>query len=181
MIENAWIKYLDGDNDSLSEVYLISFEKMKAYGLKIGFDQKTCEDAIQDIFIKICCNREKLTHVKRIEFYLLNSLKNRLFDYHQEERRRRVIDKDEVFQKYEDSVIESIILTERELHMKREVERFMQSISPKQRRILHYYYQLNMSADEIATIFDITPDAVRRSISRSIKKIQSAHPEMILS
>jgi RNA polymerase sigma factor (sigma-70 family) len=119
--------------------------------------------------------------VKRIEFYLLNSLKNRLFDYHQEERRRRVIDKDEVFQKYEDSVIESIILTESELHMKREVERFMQSISPKQRRILHYYYQLNMSADEIATIFDITPDAVRRSISRSIKKIQSAHPEMILS
>ena len=181
MIQNAWMQFLDGDNASFSEVYRRCFEKMKAYGLKIGFEERVCEDAIQDVFIKVFSSKDKLSHVKSIEFYLLNSLKNRLFDLHNEERRSRLIDYDEIFQLHENSVIEKIILSEKELQIKSDIERFLKSVTPKQRKIIHYYYQLNFSFEEIATVLDITPDAVRRSLTRAFKKIKSTHPEMVFS
>ena len=180
MIENMWSQFLKGDDASFSEIYKICFEKMKTYGLKIGFEESVCEDAIQDVFIKLYSSKEKLSHVKRIEFYLLNSLKNKLFDLHNEEKRRTLIDYDEIFLLHENSVIEKIILVEKELQIKKNIETFLKVVTPKQRKIIIYYYQFNLSIEEISTILDITPDAIRKSLKRALKKIKNVHPGMVL-
>lgn len=84
---NLWQQFLNDDENAFSELYQYYYNEMLSYGLKIGFDRNSVEDAVQDVFIKILLSKNKLSYVKNIEFYLLNSLRNRLFDFHNKERK----------------------------------------------------------------------------------------------
>ncbi len=149
------------------------FKEMLAYGRKLGFSEKNCEDAIQDVFIDLYSAKKKLAHVQNIEFYLLHSLKNRLFDiYHQETKINHINYEDVVLQN-EESVIDRMINHERQLHLKNRITQSLQSLRPIQRKIIYLRYQLNLSFEEIAIFLDMTPGAIKKSYYRALKKMRS--------
>ncbi|NLJ01824.1 MAG: RNA polymerase subunit sigma-70, partial [Bacteroidales bacterium] len=85
MKRDAWQKFLNGDEASFGELYRRYFNELFAYGLKIGFNEEVCKDAIQDVFYKLFTSKSQLTHIQNIEFYLLQSVRNRLYDIHNAE------------------------------------------------------------------------------------------------
>jgi DNA-directed RNA polymerase specialized sigma24 family protein len=99
MSREAWLKFLQGDESSFTDIYHAYFGELFAYALKIGFDEETCKDAIQDVFFKIYVSKSKLMHIQNIEFYLLHTLKNRLFDIYNQESKLRKITYDDLFMK----------------------------------------------------------------------------------
>ena len=66
-------------SQSFIDIILMNF----CLWLKNRFQRRVCKDAIQDVFYMLITNRSRLSHVQNIEFYLLQSLKNRLYDLHQ--------------------------------------------------------------------------------------------------
>lgn len=172
MSANLWQKFLEGDDSAFADLYRHFFNELFAYGLKIGFNEEVCKDAIQDIFCKLFTNRRQLAHVQNIEFYLLQSLKNRLFDIHEADVKHSVLNYDEIILENENNAIDAIIDRETQLEMEYEVNKSLRILSPKQRKIVFWHYKLNLSTSEIATILDTHPDTVRKIIYRALKKMK---------
>lgn len=170
---NYWHIFLNGDDTAFSKLYQFHFNEMLAYGLKLGFDKKIIEDAIQEVFIKIFTSKHKLQHIQNIEFYLLISLRNKLYDIYNQENRVQKVNYSDVIIENDDSIIESIINTEKETLIANQIKNSLKCISHKQRKIIHYHYKLDLSFDEISMILNITPEAVRKSLSRALKKMKS--------
>lgn len=172
MSREAWIKFLQGDESSFPDIYHAYFGELFAYALKIGFDEETSKDAIQDVFFKIYVSKSKLTHIQNIEYYLLHALKNRLFDIYNLENRIHNLNYHDLFIENENSIAEQIIIREKQTQMESEVAHLLQSLPSKQRKIIHYHFQLNLSFSEIGELLHISPETVRKSVYRAIKKLK---------
>lgn len=169
---NSWQEFLRGDENAFSELYRSYFNELFAYGLKIGFNEEACKDAIQDVFYKIYVSRNQLNHIRNIESYLLHCLKNRLFDIHNLETKIDHIDYNDIITENESSVVEKIIEKETKLLLKDKIKQSLKILPPKQRRIIYYHYQLNLSFDEIAALLNMQPEAVKKSTYRGLQKMR---------
>ena len=168
-----WDNFLDGDNSAFSLIYKEFFEKLYVYGLKLGFNDEVCKDAIQDVFYTIFTSRKKLNHVENIEFYLFRCLKNRLFDQYNKEVMTDILNHDEVILDSNELIIEQIIKNEAEMQMKNTVNLLFKKLTRKQRKVIHYKYVLNLTYNEIAIIMDISPDAVKKMVRRALDAMRN--------
>lgn len=174
MSANLWQRFMDGDDAAFSELYRRYMNELLAYGLKIGFNEEACKDAIQDVFYHLITKRDHLSHIQNVEFYLLQSLKNRLFDLYEVKSKLSRVDYDDIILDNEENVIDAIIERENELQLKNEIEKSLSVLPPKQRKIVFWHYHLNLSFAEIATILDAKPDTIRKSIHRALQKMREA-------
>lgn len=172
MSSEAWQKFLKGDESSFSELYSKYFKELFAYGLKLDFNQEVCKDAIQDVFYTIYISRNKLTHIKNIEFYLLHCLKNRLFDIYKEQIKINKITYEDTVLESEQNIVEQIIKTEKQLQIQDQITQLLKNLSPQQRKIIYFRYNLNLSYTEIGSLLDMNPDSVKKSIQRALKKMK---------
>ena len=74
MASKTWHRFIEGNDSAFDELYSQYFKGLFAYGTKLGFDNDSCKDAIQDIFFTIYTSRNKLKHIKNLEFDLLRFL-----------------------------------------------------------------------------------------------------------
>lgn len=170
---DSWQEFLQGDEAAFSKLYCGYFNELFAYGLKIGFDEEVCKDAIQDVFYKIFISHKQLTYIRNIESYLLHCLKNRLFDIYNVESKINYINYNDILLENENSVVEKIIEKETELLLKDKIKQSMRILPPKQRKIIYFHYRLNLSFDEIAALLEMKPDAVKKSAYRALQKMKA--------
>ncbi|HBG79563.1 sigma-70 family RNA polymerase sigma factor [Petrimonas sulfuriphila] len=172
MGKEAWKRFLAGDERSFEALYNTYFPELFAYALKIGFNEETCKDAIHDVFFKLYASKNKLRHIQNIEFYLLGSVKNRLFDIHTIEHKIHEINYLDFFIENEKNIIEQIIDEERQLQLQKKLSHLLQTLPPRQRKIINYHYQLNLNYAEIGEILNLSPDAVKKTLYRALKKMK---------
>lgn len=173
MILSSWRNFLKGDDSAFSLIYKEFFEGLYAYGLKLGFNEEVCKDAIHDVFYAVFTSRKKLGHVENIEFYLFHCLKNRLFDLYRGEGATDNLNHDEIVLDSSEIIIEQIIKNEAEMQMKNTVNLLLKKLTQKQRKVIHYKYVLNLKYSEIAIIMDISPDAVKKMLRRALDTMRN--------
>ncbi len=111
-------------------------------------------------------------HISNVEFYLLSSLKNRLFDiYNQEKPVSRL--EDAFYMSDNESIIEKIITKETENTINNKINELLNKLTPKQRKVIYYRYVHNLKYNEIATILNLSPDSVKKIIQRAFKTMRS--------
>lgn len=172
MGEEAWKRFIAGDDQSFAILYHAYFSELFAYALKLGFDKETCKDAIQDLFFKIYVSKNDLTHIRNIEFYLIRSLKNRLFDMHNNEHKIQEINYQDILVENEKNIVEKIIDQEKETALKHKISHLLKNLPPRQRKIIHYRYQFNLTYAEIGEIMHLSADAVKKNLYRALKKMK---------
>jgi len=176
MGEEAWKRFLAGDEKSFADFYHAYYQELFAYALKVGFDEETCKDAIQDVFFKIYASKSKLLHIQNIEFYLLRSLKNQLLDIYNKEHKMQEINDQDIFIENEKNIIDQIIDEEKQTQLAKKITLLLQTLPPKQRKIIYFHYQLNLSYAEIGEILNLSPDAVKKTIYRALKRMRKSSP-----
>lgn len=174
MSKDIWQKFLEDNENAFSDLYRIYSKELFAYGVKIGFDEDACKDAIQDVFYSIYVNKTKLTHIENIEFYLMQCVRNRLFDMHNHQVKINQINYDDIIIQREDNVVEKIINKEKQLQIENAISQSLKKLSPTQRKIVYYHYQLNLELQEITTILKMSPAAVRKSLYRALQKLRAS-------
>lgn len=152
MYSELWHRFLSGDDSAFSSIYDDIFPGLYTYALKLGFNEDECKDTIHDVFYAILTSRRKMKHVEYVEFYLFKSLKNRLFRLYRKEKATDNLNHDDVILDNEELVIEKIINAEKEKQVKDAVDNLLQKLTPKQRKVVHYKYALNLKYSEIATV-----------------------------
>lgn len=145
---------------------------MYAYGISIGFCEHLCKDAIHDVFCTIYQSNNDVGHIESIEFYLLKSMKNRLFDIYKEQKKISCTCYDNSIKDQDADSIGRIINEENQVLKKEIVERLLQKLKSKQRKIIYCRFQYNLKFDEIGVIMDMSADAVKKVLYRSLKQLK---------
>jgi DNA-directed RNA polymerase specialized sigma24 family protein len=73
-----WSRFLKGDNQVLSLIYLQHSNALFDYGCRFTVDRDLVKDCIQEVFCSLIRNRSSLGETDNIRLYLLKSLKRKI-------------------------------------------------------------------------------------------------------
>ena len=96
-------------------------------------------------------------------------MKNRLFDIYKNEKRKHSIDYEDITETTEEIFVDKLIAEENRRIMEKEVSRLLEKLPTKHRKIILCRFNYNLKYDEIAAIMEMTPDAVKKQLYRSLR------------
>lgn len=109
-----WKLFLEGNDEAYSWLYTHHIQLLYQYGLQITPDTEVIKDCIQDVFIRIYKNKNKLSIPQNVKIYLMISLKNSIYNVFSKERSEESY----AFNFYS---MEEQYITENDLSMKKNV------------------------------------------------------------
>lgn len=171
-----WKEFKSGDAAAYALIYRKYFFVLYNYGKKICHNNELVKDAIQDLFIKIWNNRQKLNDTTSIKYYLLTALKRKLLD---------ALESPVVRLKTEDNVLDFELtdmsdLEEEAFHDQKErVLNAMNKLSEHQQRLVQMKFYKNQSNQEIAEELGITIQSVYNSVFKILRSIRKQLQAMV--
>jgi RNA polymerase sigma factor (sigma-70 family) len=172
-----WGKFLAGDDKAYIFFYRKYVKVLFSYGLRFTFDAELVKDCIQDIFVTLYSNRSNLTHIKQIQVYLFVSLKNKLYTVFQKDKSVYHIDTIEPVFCVDYTAEERMIADEQEQEKQEQMNRILESLTPRQKEIIYYRYVQGMEIEEISKLMKMNCQSVRNLIHRSIQKVKNSFVE----
>ena len=142
------------------------FNELINYGIQFTTDINLIEDCVQDLFIKLRKNRNKLGVIKKsIRLYLLISLRRRILNIKVSPNKRNksideVIEEFEIVLPHETHLIQEDILMERRVIL----QKAMKQLTRKQREVVYYVYYKNLSYSDAREIMKINSEKTLRNL-----------------
>ena len=164
--------FLKGDRNAFSSIYNKYVDELFAYGIGLGFERETLKDAIQDTFFKFYVNKKQLKEVVHLKYYLFRMLKNRLFDIYKSQNKEEVVDIMNLPFLMEPSVLDELVAHEDKIALETEIKNLLDILTDRQREAVYLRFIQEMEYEEVADLLDMTAPAVRKLISRAIKRMR---------
>lgn len=160
------------DKEKFEQIYLSYGKEMFAIANRILRDRESAEDAVQDAFVRIMRNLDKIQDIysKRTANYIRVIVKNRALQIYKQYRRREVTVEDYHFFL---EVPDSFQDVEGQFERKEQADilaGMVLSLPDKYREVLYLYYYNELPYAPIAGILDTTEVNVRQ-IARRARKI----------
>ncbi|MFS4482672.1 RNA polymerase sigma factor [Hyunsoonleella sp. 2307UL5-6] len=174
-------KVIKGDYASLEKLYRIYFDKLRLYGNKLSSKENkhTVEDTIQELFIWIAKNTQKLAAIDNFEAYLFSAFKrNRIHELHHKKNKQISKNKylmqfDSMDTRIEGSVETSYIEKETKNATQQQVSKLMNQLSPAQREVLYLRHFVDLNYKTIAKIMELNEQVVRNYAYRAMQKLRN--------
>lgn len=152
----------DTDNKAFKQLFEVEFDKLYAYGTKIHTNRSEVKDAIQDVFTDLWSKRKERKHIKEIHFYLLKSLRYKLYRL---AASRKIIDID----RYKGDIP---VLPVDKSDAYQKLNYILDEMPAKQREVLHLKFYQGLSNQEIATVLKIKYQSVSNTLHRAYKSFK---------
>ncbi len=169
---DLWSRFRSGDDAAFEAVYVQNFDLLLRYGAIYEHDVEVVKDALQEIFVKLYNTRTALNESGNIKSYLLVALRNKLFD----RKKNKKISSTVSIDIYPDFVISEdefdTNLSDDDSYNVTKVKGILNTLTPKQKQIIHLRFVENLSFKEISEILHIENQSAKNSIARSIEKIK---------
>ena len=169
-----WDDFKKGEKYALSRIYHLYIDKLFRYGRKFCTDDELIKDCIQDLFFDLIRTRANLGSTNHIYFYLIKSLRRRLFlsisgksKLNFSEVNAETPEANIVY-----SIEEEFIHKEELSHQEKIVRDVLAELSPKQREILYYRYTCDFEYDQICEIMSMKYDSARKMVFRALKSLR---------
>jgi RNA polymerase sigma factor (sigma-70 family) len=164
-----WKEFRAGDLAAYSLIYRKYFFILFNYGKKISPNHELVKDCIQDLFVKIWNNRENLNDTTSIRYYLLTSLKRKLFDTLESTNNRFLSGPDLTELEMTEAVQEE---NEYVSNQKEKVFHALKKLSKHQQRILQKKFFEDQSNQDIAADLNITVQSVYNLVFKSLRSLR---------
>ncbi len=165
-----WGKIKEGNLDALGQLYDLYIDELFSYGMD-KVSNKTCVmDAIHDLFVDLYKYRSKITIPTNIKYYLLGSLKRKMY---RKQSSQKIIDLKDSFletQKFnsEISCEEKIVEAEYSQEKKDKLKSALALLTKRQQKALHLRYTENRPYTEIADTLNISIPSSRTVVYRAL-------------
>lgn len=173
--EIYWYKFIDGDKEALSVLFLHYAKGLVSYGMKIFRDEEIIKDSIQEIFIQLIQNRHKLNRNEKIGGLVYKLLRNKIID--EIRLLNRTKKNDNLFSKFNNSVEidaeQQQIGFEEENDRDRMINPALNRLSVHQKEVLFLKYSNGLNYDQIALVMGISVASTRTMIYRTLKQLKS--------
>lgn len=142
------------------------------YGVAMAYIKlpDVAEELVQDVFLKIWMNRDKLMEVERFDNYLFIVARNYILNYLRKHKR------DQQFtQQLLNHFSESAITPEDEFLLKESTQLINQAVAtlpPQQQLVYQLRRKQELSLDEIAAELNLSRNTVRNHLNQALKHIK---------
>jgi RNA polymerase sigma factor (sigma-70 family) len=172
--EQLWSLMKAGDKSAFEYIYRISVDPLFNYGKKFSRDEALVEDVIQDLFIYIWNNREKLSSTDSIKAYLFISLRRSLFKKLKEKNKYQLSsDHVDIFKGTEFAMEELMIIAESKKEHEKKIKEAILSLSKRQQEVIYLKYTQGLGNKQIAELLSINYQSVRNVMMSAIKALRS--------
>ena len=173
-ISYVFIKFKEGDEDAFSFFYKYFINDMYAYGRSLGADEKQVMDAVQDVFLKVFFDRPHLSSVEHFKYFLLKSLKNRLYDLFKSKSYATTTDisGEGLNFSIKTTVLDEMIEDEDRMIIQQKIEKLLSVLSSSQKEALYLRYIQELEYVEISAMMGKSEVAIRKLVSQAIHTIR---------
>ena len=173
-ISYVFIKFKEGDEDAFSFFYKYFINDMYAYGRSLGMDEKQVMDAVQDVFLKVFFDRPHLSSVEHFKYFLLKSLKNRLYDLFKSKSYSTTTDisGEGLTFSIKTTVLDEMIEDEDRMIIQQKIEKLLSVLSSSQKEALYLRYIQELEYAEISAMMGKSEVAIRKLVSQAIHTIR---------
>ncbi len=172
----------NGDRKAFAQIYTGSLNNLHRYIFLFTKSKEETEEILQEIFIKIWENRERLSEIDSFKNYLFRVAKNKLLDkVRQMQIRQRVLAEIKRSRVIAESTT-SDQCAYREYY--KVVQQAIEKLPPKRKLIFRLNIENGLSQDEIAEQLNISKSVVQKQIysaSHFVKKYLLEHGEIAFS
>ena len=178
-IEDLKKRIAKGDFNALNLLYKIYYRKLKLYGIQFSpqLSSFSVEDTIQELFLWISQNHQKLNEIDNLEVYLFSALKRNIFqDIYKVQSRKNLMvlySNTATKVKHESSNEYKILDAENRQHSKQLIQQLLDSLPEKQKEVLYLRNYTNLSYKDIAEVMNLTEQVVRNYSYRAMQKLRT--------
>lgn len=167
-------KFKEGDNQAFSFFYRRFINDMYSYGKSLGAKDNIVMDAVQDVFLKIFFSRPPIKSVQHLKYFLLKSLRNRMYDILKSSSvtMSEPIDGEVLNFTIKTTIMEDIIQKEDREEIQRTIDKFLSILSPLQKEALYLRYIQELDYPDIASMLNRSEDSIRQLVFQAIHKIR---------
>ncbi len=167
-----WQRFRKGDEKAFSYIFDTYHLQLFEYGQRFTRNENLVRDSIQDLFFELARKKESLSPTDNISFYLLKSLRIRIFGNMRKEKNRGEEIKaeipDEFFLTYSTDVDE----IEKELKLDLLADA-VNKLPARQKETVYLKFYKNLSNTEVAEIMQVNYQSVGNNIQKAIHKLKS--------
>lgn len=165
-----------GEVHAFNEVYSRYFSTLYRYAYNILKNEEECSDAIQEIFVWIWENRERL-HITALKGYLIASVKYRLARVIQTSRRHAEIISANIPLKTFTIIEDDIAAKE----LRKVIDEWTETLPQRAKQIFQLSRVQHLTNKEVATQLGISEKTVENQITIALKKLRSDLTKRLLS
>ncbi len=138
-ITYLFVKFGEGDEKAFSFFYKYFMNDLYAYGRSLGATEVHVMDVVQDVFVNVFFDKPQLKSVEHFKYFLLKSLKNRLYDLFKSKSFSKTEDINEEVLAFsiKTTVLDEIIEEEDRIIIEQKIEKLLSVLSPLQKEALY--------------------------------------------
>ncbi|MGN6600843.1 MAG: RNA polymerase sigma-70 factor [Ginsengibacter sp.] len=143
------------------------YQRLCSYAYSFFKDEATCEDIVQEIFIKIWSNRQDLIGSEQLKFYVFSAVRNNCLTRLQKNKRYKMVE-----MKDDDETGEITIKLDPEDKKAKPTElisKAMDQLPPKCKEVFLLSRISNLTYQQIADNLGISVKTVENQISKALK------------
>jgi RNA polymerase sigma-70 factor (family 1) len=161
----------EGDHDAYAQLYDRYFQLLFVYACKRLRDEAEAKDIVQDFFTVLWLKRDSLHFSTAISAYCFTAINNRIIDFF---LHRKVVDKyiGSISVPTEQEEVKTDHLV-REKQLMAYIEKEIQALPAKMRKIFELSRKSNYSYKEIAGELSISEKTVHRQMSNALIRLRT--------
>lgn len=160
----------EGDQEAFRVLYDRHRDKLFFYVYKITHSQQAAEDVLQEVFVKIWLDRERLTGIQNFSAWLFRMVKNRTINALRRQTHENRILSEIGTHQLEASNQTDEIMDYNETAQVLQVA--IQQLPPQQQLVYRLQREQGLKNEEIALQLNISPLTVKKHISQAARSIR---------
>ncbi len=165
--KERWNYIEQGDIAAYSETYVFYYKKLYNYGRKFTDNTALIEDAIQEVFVMLWKDREKLADIYSPHSYIFYSFRNYIF------KEKRKLQKVAFQREEQEFAIDNVIINkEATAEINKRLQKALTSLTPRQREAIFLRFYEALSFEEVAQVMNISVKATYKLMARSLLKLK---------
>ena len=172
--KNLWNSFKLGNKEAYAKIYENHFDALYDYCERIINKPDLIEDCIHDLFASLWKNKENLVVPQSIRGYLLSAIRRIIFRKLKKERKYTYLTNYCFFEEilFESSGEEKIIDKQIKVHNYQSLKKALKQLTNRQKEAIHLRFYHNLDYAEVASVMNITLEAVYNHISKGIGRLK---------
>lgn len=169
-----WQAFQQGDSGALGILAERYYRSLRKYGLKFIAEVAVVEDCIQDVFLELGQDPDRLHVNGSLKYYLMKALRNNIF-LHLRYRQRFQNPSPDWELNLPDYFHAEALLIEKERisDIGAQLDIVLKSLPKREREALYLRYYENLSVAEIAGIMDVNRQSVSNFLQKALSKVRA--------
>ncbi|WP_316814488.1 RNA polymerase sigma factor [Pedobacter nyackensis] len=164
-------QFRSGDDTAFKEIYTRYNKLLYIFAAKKLEEENEAMDVVQDVFVWMLNNRDKILLKTSLSSYLYKSVLNKVFDIFRHQKTiRKYIDKGDYFIDVDSNETDYLI---RERDIKNMIDREIATMPSRMREVYELKHKQRLDTTQIAEQLNISEHTVNVHLQRSLKHLKN--------